>query len=129
MQSVHVPHDAVIENNVVLTPMVVMGGLVHLMEGANIAMGASLHQRTVVGAYAIVATGAAVTKNVKPFSRHIPDKPISVNMYAVEKFGFSEYSDEISNYVTNSATVKSPLISGIISRYEELHNRSLRKEY
>lgn len=129
MQSVHIPHDAILEDHVVITPMVAMGGIVHLMEGANLALGVSVHQRTVIGAYSIVAAGAVTMKNVKPFSRHIPGKPISVNTYAVEKFGFMDAAEEIQQYVLKGVRPSPGPVLKIIERYEMLHLRSKRDQY
>lgn len=129
MQSVHVPHDAILEDKVVITPMVALAGLVHLMEGCNIGMGAALHQYSVIGPFSIVAMGAAVMKNVKPFSRYIPGKPASINQYAIDKFGFEEHIDEIAKYVLEDAMPKHEVPLSIVSRYLEIHKSSERAQY
>lgn len=129
MQSVHIPHDAILEDNVVITPMASIAGIVRFLEGCNIGLGAQIHQRSVIGQYSIVGMGATVLKNVKPFSRLIPGSPLSVNTYAVEKFGFMEYIDEISKYVLESSEPHSERLLGIISHYREYHSLSGRKEY
>jgi len=129
MQSVHIPHDAILEEDVVVTPMVVFAGLVRIMQGAFIAMGATLHQYTVVGPYAIVAQGSAVLKNVKPFSRYIPGKPPSVNHYLIEKYGLSEHLEEITAYVLHDRTPTTPKIANLVARYQEFHVRSKRPQY
>ena len=92
MQGVHIPHDAQISNKVVITPMCVLAGITKILEGANLGMGCTINQYSVIGHYSIVAMGAAVMKNVKPFSRYIPNKPITINEYAIRKFGFQEYA-------------------------------------
>lgn len=129
MQSVHIPHDAIIEDKVVITPMCVLAGITKILEGANLGMGASVNQYTVVGQYSIVATGAAVMKNVKPFSRYIPNKPISVNQYAIDKYGFSDYSEEIAEYVLNDIYPKNQKVIAIIDRFNQFHQASKRELY
>lgn len=129
MQSVHVPHDAVIEDDVVITPMVVMGGICRIMRGANLGISSSVHQYGVVGPYAIVGMGAAATKNIKPFSRHVPGKLISVNQYAIDKFGFSEHSEEIARYVLHDETPTSAHILRLIRDFEQAHEASKRAMY
>lgn len=129
MQSVHVPHDAILEDKVVITPMVALAGIVRLMEGCNIGMGASIHQYSIIGQYSIVATGAAVMRNVKPFSRFIPGKPISVNQYAIDKYGFSEHTDEISKFVLENLLPTHEIPLAIVSRYLEFHRASERQQY
>lgn len=129
MQSVHVPHDAIIHDDVVLTPMVVMGGIVQLLNGANLAVGCSLHQHVIVGDYSIVSMGATVTKNVRPFSRYIPGKTISVNQYAIDKYNFSAHGDEIAEYVLKGEKPTSKEILDIVNRFERLSEASGRQTY
>ena len=118
MQSVHVPHDAILEDEVVITPMVVLAGLTRILKGANLGMGCTVNQRTVIGQYSIVATGAAAMKCVKPFSKFVPRTPPSVNTYAVTKFGFESYADEIAAYVTKGEIPKSQPILDIVNHFE-----------
>jgi UDP-N-acetylglucosamine acyltransferase len=129
MQSVHIPHDAIIRDNVVITPMVALAGLAKILDGASLSLGVTVHQRSVVGHYSIVGMGTAVVKNVKPFSRLIPGKPISVNHYSVEKYGFTDWSDEIARYVLKNEPPKSEEIMKIVQEFELLHARSGRDLY
>lgn len=129
MQSVHIPHDAILEDDVVVTPMVVMGGLVLIMRGANLGISCSVHQYSVIGPYSMVAMGAAVTKNIRPFSRHVPGKPVSVNEYAIGKYGFKSYSNEIKAYVMESAYPTTPKIADIVQIFENAHLASKREMY
>jgi len=129
MQSVHIPHDTHISNKVVVTPMCVVGGITRILEGANLGMGSTINQYNVIGQYSIVATGAAVMKNVKPFSRYIPYKPISVNEYAIKKFGFEKYLDEISAYVLEDMKPTSDMIVQLINEFNEKHQKSGREIY
>ncbi|SHG48467.1 UDP-N-acetylglucosamine acyltransferase [Flavobacterium micromati] len=129
MHGSHIPHDARVSNQVTLAPNVVVGGISKLLVGANIGMGAALHQHSVIGHYSIVATNAAAIKNVRPFSRYIPGKAISVNTYAINKYGFAEFEKEISDYVLNNISPKSKIISSIIEEFNLLHNESNRGLY
>lgn len=129
MHGSHVPHDALFWDKVTLAPNVVVGGISRLMTGCNIGMGATLHQYSVIGHYSIVATNGAAIKNVKPFSRFIPGKPISVNHYAIEKFGFMEYQDEISAYVLQDILPTSPQILTIVNEFTSYHLKSQRGLY
>ena len=129
MNGAYIPHDAVLKDKVVIASNVSIGGISLLLDGCNIGMGATLHQHSVIGHYSIVATNAAVIKNVKPFSRFIPGKQISVNTYAVSKFGFEEYLAEIEAYVIEDKRPISNCIVDIISEFEDLHNKSGRAIY
>ncbi len=129
MQGVHIPHDAHVSNKVVITPLCVLAGITRILEGANLGMGCTINQYSIIGQYSIVATGAAVMKNVKPFSRYIPNKPASVNHYALKKFGFENYSDEIIEYVLNDVKPTAPEVLDIVSIFESLHIKSGRDLY
>jgi UDP-N-acetylglucosamine acyltransferase len=129
MQSVHIPHDAQISDKVVITPMCVLAGITKVLEGANLALGCTITQYGVIGHYSIVGMGAAVMKNVKPFSRYIPNKALSVNEYAIKKFGFQEYIGEISDYVLNDVPPKSKIISDIVIEFVAKHIKSGRDLY
>ena len=73
--------------------------------------------------------GASLMKNLKPFSRFIPGKPLSVNSYAVEKFGWSDLSEEISEYVLQDKAPKTPRLIELVNHYEKLHHESKRPQY
>lgn len=129
MHGAHVPHDAVLYDKVTVAPNAIIGGIATILEGANVGMGASLHQYSIIGHYSIVATNSAVIKNIKPFSRYIPGKRISVNEYAIEKFGFQKYKDEIVAYVLDNEQPVSNTILKIVEEFEELHQKSNRRIY
>lgn len=129
MQSVHVPHDAIIQDDVVITPMVVMGGIVRVLAGANLAVGCSVHQYSIIGHYSIVAMGAALTKNLRPFSKYVPGREISVNEYAVKKYGFSDVSDQISAYLLEGARPTDMRLLKIVNEFETLSAESGRYVY
>jgi len=129
MQSVHVPHDAIIHDDVVLTPMVVMGGIVNILQGATLAVGCSVHQYSVVGHYSIVAMGAALAKNVRPFSKYVPRNAISVNDYAVKKFGFEDVRDQIAAYLFDKINPTDARLVKIVEEFEQLSLESGRAVY
>ncbi len=129
MQSVHVPHDAVIQDDVVITPMVVMGGIVRVLAGANLAVGCSVHQYSVIGHYSIVAMGAALTKNLRPFSKYVPGKAISVNDYAIDKYAFGEVREEIYAYLLEGVRPRDARLLQIVDEFESVSAESGRSVY
>lgn len=129
MQSVHIPHDAIIHDKVVITPMVVLAGITNIMEGANLGMGCAVNQYCVVGAYSIVGTKAPLMKNLKPFSRYVPNKGLTVNKYAIDKFGFQDYEQEITNYVLLNQPPVSNKIKTIIDQFEIFAKESKKESY
>lgn len=129
MQSVHIPHDAIIEDDAVITPLVAMGGVVRILKGATLALGCSLHQFTVVGHYSFVAMEAAVTRNIRPFSRYVPGSPTSVNEYAVKKHGFDNVINEIEDYVLHNIMPRDETLAAFIHEFDALSLASGRKTY
>jgi len=129
MQGVHIPHDAQISNKVVITPMCVLAGITKILEGANLALGCTITQHSVIGHYSFVAMGAAVIKNVKPFSRYIPGRSITANEYAIKKFGFQEYFNEIYDYVMNDVPPKSKIVLDMVDEFNDKHIKSGRPLY
>jgi UDP-N-acetylglucosamine acyltransferase len=129
MQSVHIPHDAVLQDDVVITPMCVLAGITNILKGANLGMGCTIHQYSVIGHYSLVAMGSALTKNIMPFSIFVQGKPPRVNAYAVQKFGFTEYEDEIRKYVLEGIFPISESILSIAEEFERLHKDSKRPIY
>lgn len=129
MQSVHVPHDAILDDDVVVTPMVVMGGIVRVLKGANLAVGCSVHQYSVIGHYSIVAMGAALTKNVRPFSKYVPGRPVRINDYAVKKYGFADVRDQIEAYLEHGTLPTDERLAAIVSEFERLSAESGRDVY
>lgn len=129
MQSVHIPHDAIIEDRVVITPMCVLAGITRVLEGANIGMGATINQYSIIGQYSMIAMGSAVTKNIRPFSIYVPNKPLRPNLYAIEKFCFTDSRDEIITYVLEGKMPVSEKVFSIIEKFEKLHVDSKRKLY
>ena len=67
MTQAHVPHDAQIEDGVTLSNSAQLGGHTIIQKGANVGLGAVIHQRSLVGTRAMVGMGSVVTKAVPPF--------------------------------------------------------------
>lgn len=63
---VHVAHNLYIGNNAVVTAHVIICGSARIEEGAWIAPNASILNRVVIGAHALVGMGSVVLKNVSP---------------------------------------------------------------
>lgn len=129
MQGVHISHDVVLCNKSVITNQSVLAGIVKVLDGANIAMACTINQYTTIGHYSIVATNAACMRNVKPFSRYIPGKANTVNYYAIKKFGYEAYTEEIEDYVLNNKEVISPVLRKITDEFDFWVNKYGHKTY
>lgn len=110
-------HDSVVEDGVVITANVALAGTVHVMRGANVGQSASVHQRTVIGPYAMIALGAPVVRDVPPFGKVIPGKPLLVNSHAVKRAGFVDHADEVAAMVTDGTAPTEPQLRAIYDEY------------
>lgn len=122
MHGSYVAHDATLYDKSTVAQSASIGGLCKIHEGAYIAMGAAVQQRTVVGGYSIVAAAAAAVRCVPPFSRYIPGQALGVNTYALERYGFDSDAAEIEAYVMKRRRPQSAWIAPLVDLYD--HDRS-----
>jgi len=68
----HVGHDSWIHPNVTLSCNVLIGGESEILDGANLGLGAVVHQRSVIGHYAMIGMNSTVpkTREVFPFEKY-----------------------------------------------------------
>ena len=62
MKGAHIGHDALLENDVTLSPHAIIGGHCEIGEGVNFGMGSIIHQRAKVPKGCIIGMGAVITK-------------------------------------------------------------------
>ena len=129
MHGAYVAHDTILENHAILAQNAVIGGLARVQEGGYVAMGGSLHQQTICGAYAIVGAAAAAVRSVRPFTRHVPGQPPTLNAYAIDRYGLDAQRDEIVRYVSGGGTPTSRRIAAMVAEYEALVAQTGRGEY
>jgi UDP-N-acetylglucosamine acyltransferase len=118
MHGSYVAHDTILQSGAVLAQNAAIGGVSRVLVGGYVAMGAVVHQQTVVGHYAIVAAGSAAVRSVRPFSRVIPGRPVSVNEYAVDRYGFAPLREEITSYVLGGAQPQAPVLAALVAEYD-----------
>ncbi|MEO7556491.1 MAG: UDP-N-acetylglucosamine acyltransferase, partial [Acidimicrobiales bacterium] len=61
----YVGHDSVLEPNVLVACGALIGGRCHVLTGANVGLGAAIHQMQVIGAWAMIGMNAAVTRSAR----------------------------------------------------------------
>lgn len=87
----HVGHDSVLEDAVTLSCNATLGGHSHVMTGANLGLGALVHQRAIIGAYSMLGMGAVVTKKsrIEPGKTYAgnPARLIGENKAGLERNG------------------------------------------
>lgn len=90
MAYVHVAHDCVIEDDVVIANAVQLAGHVHVEANATIGGLTPIHQFVRIGRFALVGGGSRVPQDVPPFTRAAgnPMKLYGINTLALVRAGF-----------------------------------------
>lgn len=91
MNYVHVAHDNIIGDNVVLTNCVGLGGHVQIGSHTNIGGVVGVHQFCKIGDYVMVESSTKVTKDIPPYSLvgRSPQRFIGLNFKGLIRKGFS----------------------------------------
>jgi len=99
MAYVHLAHDCVVGNNVIMANGVQLAGHVIVEDYAFVGGTSAVHQFVRIGAHSIVSGGSLVRKDIPPFSKAARD-PLSycgVNSVGLRRRGFStEQINEMS---------------------------------
>lgn len=93
MVSVHVGHDCVLEDQIVLTNLVALAGHCHLEDGVWISGLVGVHQFVTIGQWTYVAGHSSVVRDVPPFvmvSGNYPSRIRSINLKGLKRGGFTE---------------------------------------
>lgn len=77
MVNAHVAHDCIVGNSCVISNQVMLGGHVHVEDGAVIGGGAGVHHFATIGTMAFVGGLTRVKKDVPPFVR-VDGDPVKV---------------------------------------------------
>ena len=92
MTYVHVAHDCLIGDNVILANVVNMGGHVEIDSYASVGGLTAIHQFVKIGQHAFVGGGLRVNKDIPPFIK-VMGEPIrygGTNSIGLERKGFSK---------------------------------------
>ncbi len=91
MAYVHVAHDCVIGNNVILSNAVNMAGHVEIEDSVGIGGMSAIHQFVKIGCHCFVGGGFRVTKDVPPYvlATGLPLQYAGINGTGLERRGFS----------------------------------------
>jgi UDP-N-acetylglucosamine acyltransferase len=92
MNGTYLAHDTQTEDRVTISSGVRIGGHSVLERDATIGMNATVHQRRVVGAGAMVGMSAAVSRDVAPFAvaRGVPARATRLNHHRLKALGVGE---------------------------------------
>lgn len=88
----YVAHDVLIGRSVTLSSGARVGGHAEISDHVTLGLNATVHQRRSVGAGAMVGMGAAVTRDVLPFSKVYgsPPRRHGLNAYVLRKLGVDD---------------------------------------
>jgi len=91
MTSVHVAHDCIIGNNVILVNLVTLGGHVEIDDWAILGGATTVHQFCKIGKHVMLAANSKIVQDVPPFilaGRH-PVEYTGINSLGLKRRGFS----------------------------------------
>ena len=91
MASVHVAHDCVVGNNVIMSNLTTLGGHVNIDDWAILSGGVLVHQFCNISKHAFIGAGALVTQDVPPFilAAGSPVEYSGINSVGLKRRGFS----------------------------------------
>lgn len=91
MASVHIAHDCVLGDHVILVNSVALAGHIKIDDWAIIGGMCPVHQYTKIGSHTLIAGGSLVRKDVPPFVKagRTPLAYIGVNSIGLRRRGFS----------------------------------------
>ncbi len=92
MGYVHIAHDCILEDNIIMANAVQLAGHVHICRNSFIGGLAGIHQFCRIGAYTMVGGASAVTEDVLPYSIVYGNraKTANVNIIGLERNNFSK---------------------------------------
>jgi UDP-N-acetylglucosamine acyltransferase len=118
----HVAHDCIVGNNIVFANGATLGGHVEIGDWVILGGLAAIHQFCKVGAYAFIAGGAIVTRDVPNYVMVSgnPAEPSTINAVGLKRRGFTE--DQIRN-IRNAFRIlyrSDLLLADAVAKLEEL---------
>lgn len=122
MTKSHVPHDAVIGDDVTVAVGAVIGGHSIVQEGANIGLNSAIHQYSVIGAGAMIGMGSIVTKDVPPFAMAfgVPAKVRGVNRVGLSRRGVDDsVIDALDSRLAHGELIYPESLQDQFARFEQ----------
>lgn len=93
MAYVHIAHDCLIGNNVIMANAATLAGHVTVQDNAAVGALCPVHQYVRIGAHSYIGGGTTITRDVLPFSRTSAAreaKAYGINSVGLERKGFSK---------------------------------------
>ena len=90
----HIAHDCIIEDDVVFSNNVTLGGNTYVMKKSQLGFNTIIHQNQVIGSFAMIGMGTIVTRSIKILPGFVyfgnPAKKIKKNTVGFKKKGISK---------------------------------------
>jgi UDP-N-acetylglucosamine acyltransferase len=90
MSFCNIEHDCVVGNEVILSIGTMFAGHSIVQDHSNLGLGAIVHQYCRIGAYAMVAMGGVVRRDVLPFTLFIADRIPRLNIVGLKRNGIND---------------------------------------
>lgn len=122
----HISHDTILCDEVVLSSHCSIAGYCIVSYSANIGMGVQIHQRSVVGAFAMVGAGSVVVNHIAPAATvvGIPAKYLHVNSIGLERHGYTTAeTEEAARWLEGGCSKKN--VPTFLREYFNQFNESL----
>ena len=130
MSGTHIGHDVHIGSDCNISPNVAFAGEVTLKDHATIGMGATIHQRVIIGSCSMIGMGAAVISDIPPFVTYagVPAKKIKVNKIKLERLRLSRILiDHIQEVLLEDRPLKKIKLSSNDKHYYQILERWVKK--
>jgi len=129
MARTHIPHDAMIGNNVVMATNSLIGGGCILNDYVYVGLNAHVHQWLTIGEGSILGMNSATVKSVPPFLTVIgvPSKAIKINQEGLKRRNYSKQKiTDLRKYLSNN--LEHERTNVLINKYKQfidLHDNCL----
>jgi UDP-N-acetylglucosamine acyltransferase len=92
MAYVHVAHDCIVGNEIVLANAATLAGHVEIGDHAILGGLSAIHQFTRIGIHAMISGGSMVNQDITPYTIAQGDRaqPVGINLIGLKRRGFSD---------------------------------------
>ena len=112
----HIAHDCNIEDEVIFSNNVTLGGNTYVMTKSQIGFNSTIHQNQVIGSFSMIGMSSVITKKMKIIPGYIyagnPAKRIALNKIGIKKKNISKIDLKKEKIRFTSIAKKHPLYKG-----------------
>ena len=90
----HIAHDCIVEDGVIFSNNVTLGGNTYVMKKSQLGFNVTVHQNQVIGSYSMIGMSSVITKKIKIKPGFIfagnPAKKIAINKIGIKRKNVSK---------------------------------------